>query len=285
MIKKSYEAEPNGNNDKKITDKFLHVNSVGRSVCDSTFTKDFEKGRNDFRLLYLYYGNMKITSGKKKITLKDGQIIIFPPHTPYTYENNGNTRLEYLWLNFTGAGAKDFIKSVLLQINTPISVGIPMYIFEAYETLYAEYEDRTPFFASATAYKLMHILVLFGRASTKFNPMLVARNKNAIDLGLLSKTITYINNNYADDITTDELAAKEHMSVSHFRRLFKTKTGMTPTQYITITRLKNAEELLLKTDMNIKQIAEAVGFDNQLYFSRVFSRRFGKSPKDFRQQK
>ena len=285
MIKKFYEAEPNGNNDKKITDKFLHVNSVGRSVCDSAFTKDFEKSRNDFRLLYLYHGNMNITSGKKKIPLKDGQIIIFPPHTPFTYENGGNTTFEYLWLNFTGAGAEDFINSVLLKTNTPIKVGIPMYIFEAYETLYAEYEDRTPFLESATAYKLMHILVLFGRASAKFNPKLIAKNKNAIDLGLLSKTITYINNNFAEDIHTEELAEMEHLSVSHFRRLFKTKTGMTPTQYITITRLKNAEECLLKTDMNIKQIAESVGFDNQLYFSRLFSRHFGKSPKDFRKQK
>lgn len=285
MEHRVYRTNPKNAGYTLVTNKPYHINSVGSSVLESDFTSGYEKPRNYYRLFYLYYGDVNIKCYKKQIHLKSGQIIILPPNTPFTYEKLNKGKAEFLWLNFIGTKARELIKSVFLQVNTPIDVGIPLYIFEAFETLYAEYETRTPFFDTATAYKLMHIMVLFGRASTRLDPAGNTITKGTINLGLLSKSISYISDNYTENITTEALADMEHMSVSHFRRLFKIKTGMTPTQYVTMIRLKFAEELLRKTDMNIKQIAEAVGYDNQLYFSKLFSRRFGKSPKDFREQK
>ena len=285
MEQRVYRTNPKNNSYTLFTNKPLHISSVGSSVLENDSTNGYENPRNYYRLYYLYYGDVSIKTDKKQFPLKSGQLIIFPPNTPFTYEKLNKGKTEFLWLNFTGLEAKDLIKSVFLQVNTPIDVGIPLYVFEAFETLYAEYETRTPFFDTALTYKLMHIMVLFDRAATRFDSTLNIQPKGAINLGLLTTSLAYINNNYTENITTEALADMEHMSVSHFRRLFKTKTGMTPTQYITIVRLKFAEELLRKTDKNIKQIAEAVGYDNQLYFSKLFTRQFGKSPKSFRQQK
>lgn len=282
MEQRVYRTNPKNNSYTLFTNKPLHISSVGSSVLENDSTNGYENPRNYYRLYYLYYGDVSIKTDKKQFPLKSGQLIIFPPNTPFTYEKLNKGKTEFLWLNFTGLEAKDLIKSVFLQVNTPIDVGIPLYVFEAFETLYAEYETRTPFFDTALTYKLMHIMVLFGRAAARLDPAWNIRTKGAINLGLLTTSLAYINNNYTENITTEALADMEHMSVSHFRRLFKTKTSMTPTQYITIVRLKFAEELLRKTDMNIKQIAEAVGYDNQLYFSKLFSNHFGKSPKSYR---
>ena len=195
----------------------------------------------------------------------------------FVYKKTNKSKAEYLWLNFTGTQAKDLIDSVFLPVGIPINVSIPEYIFESFETLYDEYDERTPFFETALIYKLMHIMVLFGRGADKTN--------NTASEDTLRTSLTYINKNFSDDITTEKLATMEHLSVSHFRRLFRNKTGMTPTQYITIARLNIAGQLLLQTDKNINQIAATVGFDNQLYFSKLFSKHFGKSPKAYRQDR
>ncbi len=274
MKQRIYYTDPNGNSYTTFTNKPLYINSVGSSVLESDFTSGHKKARNYYRLFYLYYGDVSIKTDKKQFPLKSGQLIIFPPDTPFTYKKTNKSKAEYLWLNFTGTQAEELINSVFLPINSPVNVSIPEYIFEAFETLYAEYDERTPFFETAMMYKLMHIMVLFGRGAEK-------TSRKTSD-GILITSLTYINNNYADDITTEKLAAMEHLSVSHFRRLFRNKTGMTPTQYITIARLNIAGQLLLQTDKNINQIAAAVGFDNQLYFSKLFSKHFGKSPKSYR---
>lgn len=275
MFQRLYYTDLNGESNNSPSDKYLYIDSVGANVFESTFSGGHHKKRNDYHLLYLYCGELNIKTNKNQFVLKNGQLIIFPPNTPFTYTNPNKSKIEYLWLNFSGTNAENLIKSVYLETGVPMGVSVPKYVFEAFETLYAEYNERTPFFDTAITYKLMHIMVLFGRA--RFN-----NNKGNVDIAALTTSLTYINDNFSEEISTEKLAEMEHLSTSHFRRLFKSKTGMTPTQYITTIRLKHAEMLLLKTDMNIKQIAETVGFDNQLYFSKVFSKHFGKSPKNFR---
>ena len=74
------------------------------------------------------------------------------------------------------------------------------------------------------------------------------------------------------------------MSVSWFIRNFREYTGSTPTQYILSLRISNAQSLLENTSCNITEIAEIVGYDNPLYFSRLFKKQSGMSPSAFRRQ-
>ena len=74
------------------------------------------------------------------------------------------------------------------------------------------------------------------------------------------------------------------MSVSWFIRNFKEYTGTTPTQYILSLRISNAQSLLESTSYNVTEIANIVGYDNPLYFSRLFKKQCGVSPSEFRRQ-
>jgi len=73
-----------------------------------------------------------------------------------------------------------------------------------------------------------------------------------------------------------------HSSVDHFIRVFKQWTGQTPAQYILDTRVKAAAHELLFTDGSIDSIAEETGFRDRFYFSRVFKRRMGLAPAEYR---
>ena len=72
------------------------------------------------------------------------------------------------------------------------------------------------------------------------------------------------------------------MSVSWFLRNFKQVTMKSPMQYILAIRINNAVSLLETTDYNVTEISTIIGYDNPLYFCRIFRKQKGISPSDFR---
>lgn len=92
----------------------------------------------------------------------------------------------------------------------------------------------------------------------------------------------YFNEHYNEPINIEEYAQSRGMSVSWFLRNFKQVTMKSPMQYILAIRINNAVSLLETTDYNVTEIAAIVGYDNPLYFSRIFHKQKGLSPSDFR---
>ena len=90
------------------------------------------------------------------------------------------------------------------------------------------------------------------------------------------------NNNFEKQITISSYAQNRFMKSNGFIKEFKKVTNQTPMQYIVGLRITKATELLLSTRMNVSQVASAVGYSNALYFSRLFSKHTGMSPKQYR---
>lgn len=74
------------------------------------------------------------------------------------------------------------------------------------------------------------------------------------------------------------------MSVSWFLRNFKQVTAKSPMQYILTTRVNNAVSLLETTDYQVAEISAIVGYENPLYFSRIFKKQKGLSPSEYRKR-
>ena len=110
------------------------------------------------------------------------------------------------------------------------------------------------------------------------------RIKSSYLIDEMDHTVTYFHHNYHNSINIEEYAHLHGMSVSWFIRNFKEYTGSTPAQYILSLRISNAQSLLESTTYNITEIANIVGYDNPLYFSRLFKKQCGISPSEFRRQ-
>lgn len=100
----------------------------------------------------------------------------------------------------------------------------------------------------------------------------------------LKVPVTYVRQNYMQDITLEELASVTHLSISALERRFKKYLNTTPKQFINQIRLENARRLLVETSQPIAQIASDTGFGDHSYFSRQFKKLFGELPSDFRAQ-
>lgn len=92
----------------------------------------------------------------------------------------------------------------------------------------------------------------------------------------------FFSQHYNTPISIRTYAAQQNVSISWFLRCFRQVTGQTPMQYILSLRMTNAISLMRNTDWNLTQIAAAVGYDDPLYFSRLFRRHKGMSPSAYR---
>ena len=101
----------------------------------------------------------------------------------------------------------------------------------------------------------------------------------------ISKAVLFAKKHYHLQIGLDDMVEASNLSKYHFTRLFRKSTNMTPLNYLTMIRIDKALELLRLTQSPIEEIAELVGYSNGNYFSKVFHKRVGMSPSQFRESK
>ena len=123
--------------------------------------------------------------------------------------------------------------------------------------------------------RLYTTLALFLKSSAKKDTQLTSAT-------YVQKSIEYISANYSYPITVEDIAAYVGLSRSHLFRSFELVLQQSPKEYLTDFRMKQACYLLEHSNLSITAIANSVGFDNGLYFSKTFHKKKGASPKSYR---
>ncbi|WP_067844096.1 AraC family transcriptional regulator [Amphibacillus sediminis] len=110
------------------------------------------------------------------------------------------------------------------------------------------------------------------------------RQKDQLPVAI-AKAVSFIEKNYGQDISLDDMVAVSGLSKYHFTRLFATAINQTPIQYLTKTRIQHALALLQTNEKKIEQIAQEVGYTSSNYFSKVFKKIINETPSEYRQNK
>ncbi len=98
----------------------------------------------------------------------------------------------------------------------------------------------------------------------------------------INRTIAYMKEHLDQPLQAAVLASQASVSLSHYFALFKRRTGCTPIDYFIHLRMERARDLLEETSLTVKEIAAALGYDDQFYFSRVFKSINGLPPTNYR---
>ncbi|MNP51192.1 HTH-type transcriptional regulator YesS [compost metagenome] len=96
---------------------------------------------------------------------------------------------------------------------------------------------------------------------------------------------SYIHSHYQQDLSLDELSKRFYVSAHHLSRQFNKVTGFTFTEYVQMTRIRNAQQLLLNSSEKITDIAAQCGFTSFSQFNRIFNKQNGMSPSAYRQSR
>jgi AraC-like DNA-binding protein len=141
-----------------------------------------------------------------------------------------------------------------------------------------EYEEAAPGYESlldAGALKITHLLI---RQLLDIKPTADAITHRMS----VNKAIEFLNEHYGEKLSINDLATAANCSASHFSRIFKDETGLSPSDYIMQVRLDYAKRMLRADDKTVTQIALDCGFNSSSYFSHCFTRAFQISPSDFK---
>ena len=269
---------PNYKNSYKVEEKelvSLSVYNVGFQKC----TPDYQWGpgiRDHYLIHYIISGSGYYHLNKKKYHLHAGDAFLVYPNSEISYIADHNDPWEYIWVGFTGSDAPiilqstDFSPEDPIILNNPLGDSIQKHILKIYEARGNELEHAV----EMTGY-LYTLLSFFIKTSSKKNSQNTASN-------YVQKGIEYIAANYSYPITVEDIADYVGLSRSHLFRSFQNVLNESPKEYLTNFRMKQACYLLEHSDLSITVIANSVGFDNSLYFSKIFHNKKQMSPRDYR---
>lgn len=152
-----------------------------------------------------------------------------------------------------------------------------------FEIMYQEYTEAQEGYNSVLLGCLIQLLIYFMRQYESQNrPDNTARSVQA---KYIAQVMKYIETNYAERISLQELAAIALLSPNHLCKVFKDLTGITVSEYIQKLRLDKACELLSGTTLTLAEISNEVGYQDVGYLRRMFKKELGQTPSKYRAQK
>jgi AraC family transcriptional regulator, transcriptional activator of pobA len=141
--------------------------------------------------------------------------------------------------------------------------------------------------SGGTSLDLVALLIRTAEAYARDDNVLRKAPKPRVlsDRELVENVLMSISTMYMSDIDVMTLSRIHNISYRHLARLFVKITGYTLTEWMIYTRLHFSMQMLVETDLSISDVARQVGFSSESYFSSVFSRTIGQSPKAYRREK
>lgn len=216
----------------------------------------------------------------KTYQVKSKQGFMIFPQQITTYIADKELPWEYVWLEFDGLRVKEVIEIAGLSQNSPIYHAHSRDLREIMmqEMLYiAQHGEMTPF-------HLMGHLYLFLDAMTRsISSMRITRIGKLRDF-YIREALAYVEQNFQNNISVEDIADNCGLNRSYFGKIFKEAVGKTPQEFLLNYRMTKAAELLKLTKLSIGDIGNAVGYDNQLHFSRAFKNIYSVSPREWRNQ-
>ncbi|WP_163537476.1 AraC family transcriptional regulator [Gracilibacillus sp. YIM 98692] len=268
--------EEDGIEDK---DRSLSVNCCGyQKLITKHLTRKRDKGRLDFQLIYIVggKGTFYMENGTRQVS--NGQLVLYAPNEPQHYDYDAKDFTEAYWIHFTGYEAYEYLNQFGLLHPSIHSVGVKDKIISVFEEIIHELNMNKPLSEYMTSAKLLELLALLGR-----NLRSKEKDKK-FHYEDINNIIQYMHEQYSQILLTEDLAKLCNLSVYRFIHKFKAVTGTTPIKYITDIRINEAKRLLSETSFNVSEVAMIVGYENPLYFSRVFRKVVGMPPSRYKEQ-
>lgn len=240
----------------------------------------WQKGRRDYQILYVANGKTHFWFDGREEIVSTGHMVLYKPEEIQKYVYYLEDNPEVFWIHFTGRDVKNILAyhGISLDEHVFYCGVLPDYkalfrkIIQELQLCRYGYED---YIASL----FNDILLLVDRQQHE------QKKTTGNVQEQIERAAAYFNENYNTKISIDDYAESLHISTNWFIHNFKQYAGMSPAQYILSLRMVNAQSLLERTTYNIKEISEIVGYENPLYFSRVFKKEIGKSPAQYRKER
>jgi AraC-like DNA-binding protein len=241
--------------------------------------------RNHFLFHYVisgrgYLDSTDASGESHRYNLTENQGFLLCPGQVNTYCADETEPWKYVWLEFDGLRAQEFLQSAGLNASQPIYRSRDPMMAESVRDMMLYIADHP----DASSLRLIGHLYLF--LDELIQSSATRRDNRATRLRdfYIQEAVSYIEQNYHRDLTVEELADVCKLNRSYFSKLFKESMGCPPQEFLIRMRLSKATDQMKTSNASIGEIAATCGYPNQLHFSRAFKKRYGVSPREWRVQ-
>lgn len=255
----------------------LCVYNVGYQKCEPLYT--WGPGiRNHYLIHYIISGKGYFKVNQRVYSLQGGDCFLVYPNQEILYYADQKDPWIYCWIGFSGSDAPSILGATDFSQESPVLFACP-FGDEIQKQFLHIYAIRGNDFKNAVEMtgKLYTALALFMLDSSR------DKKRGTYD-GYVQKSIEYISSHYSYAITVEDIAQYAGISRSHLFRAFQSCLEQSPKEFLTAFRLKQACFLLKTSSLSITSIANSVGFDNSLYFSKAFHKVKGLSPTEYQKR-
>ena len=209
--------------------------------------------------------------------LSKGSAFIIRPESLVSYCADENDPWEYCWVGFNGADASRLVDLTAFEEgNNVISIGeafLPQ-LHDAFISIYSS-------LGTAAEQETLTVSKLFEAFSMLIKAAPSKKPDSSSGRLYIKNAVKFIQRNFSDNIDITDIAAQVGLSRSHLYRIFIKHLSLSPNEYLTQYRINQACVLLRTSGLSVGEIASSVGFDDQLYFSRVFKKVKGVPPSQY----
>ena len=254
--------------------KDVRVYEVGRQKCPPRHSYGpIVRGR--FILHYVVDGQGRLCLGGKEYSIQGGEAFVIYPQELAYYEADEKNPWRYLWVIFEGNTAEEVMRSVGVTEEQPM-----FYPGESSSELLScmeklLYECEQEYQTIGNFYALLQIMTNCTKVKQK--------QKIQPQQYYIDKIKRYIEYRYVEDVKISEMAEHCGLNRSYMTKCFTEETGVSPKEYLMQYRMTKAKELLVEEELPISNVAYAIGYSDPLAFSKMFKKREGLSPLEYRE--
>ena len=226
------------------------------------------------------------SAGGQTWSLTPGQMFVIYPNEPVTYGADETNPWTYAWIGFRGIRAHSMVKECGFSKNQLVLPAPDQKII----LKHIDYMLNHKQLSKANDLRRQAYLILLLAELADFHEKQSAQNKKNAKYAYSTSVyvelaIEYIKDMYQRGIGISDIADNIGISRAYLNSSFQKELGMSAQTFLIDYKMHKAANLLVSTSLSVKEIANNVGYEDQLVFSKAFKKKFGMSPKNYKTHK
>lgn len=261
------------------SDSYLQINNCGiMRMNGDRDTLTNSNIRQDYKLLYMWDGKITSRINGESLILQSGDIIFHRPGEILQYQFPYGISSTHYWLHFTGTIVESLLQQCGIPDSKPFSIGQSREICDLLYKIILEIQSGNTGSPILCNGFFLEVMGFFHRLTAPQEA-----GAEELDTAKIQPALQEIASFFYENRPMSYYAQLCQLSTSRFTYLFSSSMHITPQAYITSMRMEQARHLLAhSTSMSIEEVARAIGYQDPLYFSRVFRKATGLSPSLYR---
>ncbi len=251
-----------------------HVLIAGHYFVEDTYHTKRAGGMSDWLITFTLDGEGYFKTGDEYITCSQGDIILLKPRVPHQYGTSKGKTWQFVWAHFSPELFETNYLADKDLVNLPMeNEYIRNRVHQSFEKLIQDYRERKKYWYELCELSLKEILLLVAQ-----------REEQTID-PRIDEVLHLLSKQMREPMSIKELAKNVRLSPSRLSHLFKENIGNSILDTLKLMRLNQAALLLQHTDRSASEVAFEVGYQNYNHFAIQFRKRYGVSPRHYKQVK